>query len=229
MNAGESLRDQGGSYGPSSVPGSTVPKPKIAAVERRKARRPASWAGGPGRYRDRPDRKAGHGCGASAPAPFGAPPPRVLGANFWGGQFEVTIRPACAARKRGCLAKRRSNHDGEIEPAADEKIFPASAAGTGTRASTGARTGPRDAACRRRSGADDIGEFRLALARKIMTLLGLWRRCRGPACRRAKRCAGPDLRCQRDFPAPPMTPDEEARALAEFQHALRRRAGEARS
>jgi hypothetical protein len=71
---------------------------------------------------------------------------------------------------------------------------------------------------------DDIHEFRFALARKIMTLLGLWRRCREPACRRGKRCAGPDLRCQRDFPAPPMTPEQEARALAEVSHALKRHA-----
>ena len=75
---------------------------------------------------------------------------------------------------------------------------------------------------------DDIHEFRRALAQKIMTLLGIWRCCLAPACRRARRCTGPDLRCQRDFPAP-TKPEQEARALAEFQHALRRRAGEVRS
>ena len=36
---------------------------KIAVVKRRKARRPASWAGSPFRRRDWPNRKAGHGCG----------------------------------------------------------------------------------------------------------------------------------------------------------------------
>ena len=73
---------------------------------------------------------------------------------------------------------------------------------------------------------DDIDEFRRALARKIMTLLGLPRRCREPACRRARRCAGADLRCQRDFPGPPMTPDDKARALAEVQRGLQRRMAE---
>jgi hypothetical protein len=47
-----------------------------AAVKRRKACRPASWAGGPAR--DRPVRKAGPGCGVSAPAPVGASPPSGL-------------------------------------------------------------------------------------------------------------------------------------------------------
>jgi hypothetical protein len=69
----------------------------------------------------------------------------------------------------------------------------------------------------------DMDEFRLALARKIMAMLGLPRRCREPACRRGRRCAGRDLRCQRDFPGPPMTQDEQARALAELQRALKRR------
>src|SRR5712691_6148279 len=36
---------------------------KNAAVERREARRPTLLAGDPWRSRDRPDRKAGHGCG----------------------------------------------------------------------------------------------------------------------------------------------------------------------
>jgi len=60
-------------------PGSTVPKPKIAAVKRREACRSASWAGGPSRWRDRPDRKAGHGVRRSAPAPVGASPPHIEG------------------------------------------------------------------------------------------------------------------------------------------------------
>jgi hypothetical protein len=60
MNAGESLRDQGGQMA-SVRSRKHGPEAQNPAVERRKARRPASWAGGPAR--DRPDRKAGHGCG----------------------------------------------------------------------------------------------------------------------------------------------------------------------
>src|SRR5262245_25714535 len=48
---------------------------KEPSVERREARRPASFAGGLRRSAVRLDREAGHGCGASAPAPVGAPPP----------------------------------------------------------------------------------------------------------------------------------------------------------
>ena len=55
--------------------GRTVPRPKIATVERREARRPASSAGDLGRSRDRSDREAGHGHGVSVPAPVGALPP----------------------------------------------------------------------------------------------------------------------------------------------------------
>src|SRR5262245_51578419 len=56
------------------------PRSEIRRVERRKARRPASLAGGPlfakiWRSGDRPDRKAGHEVRRSAPAPVGAPLP----------------------------------------------------------------------------------------------------------------------------------------------------------
>ena len=69
----------------------------------------------------------------------------------------------------------------------------------------------------------DIDEFRRELARRIMTVLGLPERCRERACRRGRRCAGRDLRCQRDFPGPPMTRDQEAEALARVQRMLKRR------
>ena len=74
MNGGESCRDRGKRKASPSGHGRTVPRPKIATVERREARRPASSAGGLRRSGDRPDREASHGCGASAPAPVGAPP-----------------------------------------------------------------------------------------------------------------------------------------------------------
>ena len=62
-NGGESCRDRGEENPHLSGHGRTVPRPKIATVERREARRPASSAGDPWRSRDRPDRKAGRGCG----------------------------------------------------------------------------------------------------------------------------------------------------------------------
>ena len=70
---------------------------------------------------------------------------------------------------------------------------------------------------------NDIDEFRRALARRILTFLGMPRRCREPACRRAKRCVGPDLRCQRDNPVQKLSPDQEAAMKAALQRALRRR------
>ena len=51
---------------------------KDTAVKRRKARRPASWAGRFLPLEERPDRKAGPGVRRSAPAPAGASPPRAL-------------------------------------------------------------------------------------------------------------------------------------------------------
>src|SRR5437667_5734604 len=74
-NGGESCRDRGEDNPHLSGHGRTVPRPKIATVERREARRPASLAGDPWRSRDRPDRKAGQRVRRSAPAPVGAPPP----------------------------------------------------------------------------------------------------------------------------------------------------------
>ena len=72
-----------------------------------------------------------------------------------------------------------------------------------------------------------IEQVRIEVARKILTLLGMHRRCRAPICRRMRRCAGADLRCQRDFPAPPLSADDAARAVADFYKALKARAAEA--
>ena len=72
----------------------------------------------------------------------------------------------------------------------------------------------------------DIDEFRVALARRMLTFLGMPRRCREPICRRTKRCAGPDLRCQRDNPAPPRTPEQHAHMMAAMLRTVRRRLAE---
>jgi hypothetical protein len=71
-----------------------------------------------------------------------------------------------------------------------------------------------------------IEQVRIEITRKIFTLLGMHRKCREPICRRMRRCAGADLRCQRDFPAPPVSADEQARAIADFYKALQKRAAE---
>ena len=72
----------------------------------------------------------------------------------------------------------------------------------------------------------NIDEFRLTLARRILTFLGMPRRCRAPICRRTKRCLGPGLRCQRDNPLPALTPDEDAAVKAQLKRALARRLAE---
>jgi hypothetical protein len=103
----------------------------------------------------------------------------------------------------------------------------AAASKSGRGAGQRAQTRARAVALLQDAGDDpvpqDIDEFRLELARRIMTVLGLPERCRERACRRGRRCAGRDLRCQRDFPGPPMTRDEEAEALARVQRMLKRR------
>ncbi len=70
----------------------------------------------------------------------------------------------------------------------------------------------------------DIVAFRLALVRKIATYLGQHTRCQRPACRRARRCMGDPPDCSRD--APPVSPEEEARALAEVRRAIAQRRAE---
>ena len=44
--------------------------------------------------------------------------------------------------------------------------------------------------------------------------------------RRAKRCAGADIRCQRDYPPPRVTPEQEAHMMAALRRALERRLAE---
>ena len=73
---------------------------------------------------------------------------------------------------------------------------------------------------------ENIDEFRRELARRMLTMVGMPRRCREPLCRRIKRCAGPDIRCLRDNPAPQLTPDERARMQSEMLRAVQRRMAE---
>ncbi|HVY00767.1 MAG TPA: hypothetical protein VHA55_13360 [Pseudorhodoplanes sp.] len=69
----------------------------------------------------------------------------------------------------------------------------------------------------------DIDELRLELTRRLLTLQGMPRRCRERGCRRAKACIGKSLRCQRDFPSPPISERIEAARLAFVQKLLRER------
>jgi hypothetical protein len=72
----------------------------------------------------------------------------------------------------------------------------------------------------------DMDVFRYALSRRIYTMLGDARRCREAICRRTKRCAGPDMRCTRDFPAPKVTEEAWSKIKADLLRALKRRAAE---
>jgi hypothetical protein len=70
---------------------------------------------------------------------------------------------------------------------------------------------------------ENIDAFRLELARRIATFLKMPRRCRAPICRRHKRCLDPTLRCQRDFPPRPMSPEQTAAMQAAVRRAVERR------
>jgi hypothetical protein len=70
---------------------------------------------------------------------------------------------------------------------------------------------------------EDIDAFRIALTRRILTHVGMARRCREPACRRARRCAGRDLRCLREHPLPPTSAQDQSRLMAKLQRALAQR------
>jgi hypothetical protein len=76
----------------------------------------------------------------------------------------------------------------------------------------------------------DIEAFRLGLLRRMVDVQKGWRHCREPICKRMKRCAGPDrgagIRCVRDNPRPPLTPQQRARAAAQMHRMLQRRASE---
>src|SRR5205085_3213961 len=77
-----------------------------AAVERRKARRSALWAGSPSRWRDRLCRKAGQRVRRSAPANFGAPLPSFRDCEGFELKIWHASPPGCAARQRSRTAQQ---------------------------------------------------------------------------------------------------------------------------
>lgn len=76
----------------------------------------------------------------------------------------------------------------------------------------------------------DIHELRLALARHISRAIadrqGAWRQCPQRGCRRARSCQTSRPECPALPPAPPMSPEEQARVRAGFGRMLRRRLDE---
>jgi hypothetical protein len=60
------------------------------------------------------------------------------------------------------------------------------------------------------------------MTRKLLTFIGQHKRCREPACRRLKRCAGADYRCQRGNASPPLTEAERSKVSADLAAALKR-------
>jgi hypothetical protein len=75
----------------------------------------------------------------------------------------------------------------------------------------------------------DREEIMRGVHRKLMTFLDMPSRCRERLCRRTKRCVGPTMRCARDVPARPSTPEQEARFKADLLKALQHRLAELRS
>jgi hypothetical protein len=73
---------------------------------------------------------------------------------------------------------------------------------------------------------DNTDAFRFALARKLSMAVGdqqkSWRACREPACRRSRACMAPRNTCA-NFKPPrrPLTPDQEAGAMATLKRMLR--------
>jgi hypothetical protein len=68
------------------------------------------------------------------------------------------------------------------------------------------------------------------LARRVSAFIGnrtrAWRNCPQQACRRARQCRPRQIRCRNAPAHPPSTPEQQARALAMVQRALRQRLAE---
>jgi len=69
----------------------------------------------------------------------------------------------------------------------------------------------------------DRDVFRMMLARRLNEFSELPRGCGEPLCRRSGRCVGPTMRCHRDFPLPPKTPEEETDMMADVRKLLMER------
>lgn len=75
-----------------------------------------------------------------------------------------------------------------------------------------------------------MDEFRNDLARRINRYvadhMGCWERCDERACRRARACRSPQIRCPLLPQLPPLTPEEDAAWRAKLYYALKARVAE---
>jgi hypothetical protein len=206
MKGGESRLDQVARMG-ASAPGSTVPQPEIAAVERRKATRPPlrarppkpakarkGWAHGSGDHEVRLSalRSLGfEGALASRKPPAQAARPR----SPLPGKSQEEIMPRNSPRN----LPRHSHSVAKVEAIAPDQAQPAAA-------------------------PPDLDELRRSLVRKLAIFTSDWRRCTRRVCRRGRQCVPPDLTCLSPRqPARVTTPEEDARAMAYLKRELDRR------
>ena len=68
---------------------------------------------------------------------------------------------------------------------------------------------------------ENIDEFRLNLARRIVMYVNDWHGCPQRLCRRQRGCMAPNIACTNAKPRPPASPEESARRIAEVQRLLR--------
>ena len=100
--------------------GSTVPKPKIAAVERREARRSASWTGVPDASGTGPAARRNHGCGV--------PHQRLSALRPLGFEGEMKAHPAPSKEQgRRSVGFLDAAHQDEDEQDDDDQTEPAAA------------------------------------------------------------------------------------------------------
>jgi len=95
------------------------------------------------------------------------------------------------------------------------------------------RKKPKPPLARNRSDDDDddpvpadIDEFRLELARRIATFVQVWRTCRRPLCRRARRCAARTACASVANRLRPSSPDKDAAVMANVYRQVQRRLAE---
>jgi hypothetical protein len=181
---------------PGSAPGSYGPGDRKAAVECRKATRPRYGRGPPKPARAKAGRLSGCAFRRSTPSHF-----------------------LCGGREREGNSRAFARGDGSRMPG-DIQLQQTNARHT-AQANLPAVPKPADDD----PVPENIDDFRNELARRISRLIaveqGYWRGCQERACRRRRACVAPRIHCSNAPPLPPMTPEQEAQAIAQVQHMLR--------